>query len=63
MWIKNNYMLTDDNYFENAMHKIRMYIRNGFVLNDTLLLTADDVNGKIDSYSITRMLKARFEIE
>lgn len=55
--------LTDERYFENAMHKFRLYIKNGYRLNDTLLLTADDANGKIDSYSIVRMLKARFEID
>ncbi len=55
--------LTDQRYFENAMHKLRLYIINGYVLNDTLLLTADNAEGKLDSFSIVRMLKARFEIE
>lgn len=54
--------LTEQRYFENAMHKLRLYIMNGYVLNDTLLLTADNSEGKLDSFSIVRMLKARFEI-
>ena len=55
--------VTDTRYVENAVHKIRLYVMNGYVLNDTLLLTADNAEGKLDSYSVVRMLKARFEIE
>lgn len=54
--------LSDEQYFENAMHRIRLLLRNGYKLNDTLLITADDMEGKIDTLSIVRMLKARFEI-
>ena len=44
-------LITDELYFENAMHKIRLYIMNGYKLNENLFLTADDGNGKINAYT------------
>ena len=44
-------MLGHEDYFEKALHKVRLYILNGYSLNETLFLTADDVDGKIDAYS------------
>ncbi len=55
--------VTDTRYVENAVHKIRLYVMNGYVLNDTLLLTADNAEGKLDSYGVVGRRKARFEIE
>lgn len=49
--------LDDDVYFENNMHKIRLYVRNGYRLNDTLFITSDDRDGHINGKSIVDLIK------
>ena len=49
--------LDDDTYFENNMHKLRLYVRNGYRLNDTLFITSDDENGFIDAHTIFELIK------
>ncbi len=44
-------MLSKEDYLENSFHKIRLYIMNGYALNETLFLTADDVYGNINAYT------------
>ena len=49
--------LDDEKYFENALHKLRLYIRNGYNLNDNLFITADSVDGKINAYATMKLIR------
>ena len=50
-------MLSQDDYFAKAMQKIRIYALNGYVIGRDLFITMDDINGKIDTYAIEKMIR------
>ncbi len=50
-------LLNNAKYAENVLKKIHLYLINGFKLNETLFLTADDVNGKINAQAVDDLIR------
>lgn len=50
-------MLSDPDYLEKAMKKIHLYLMNGYKLNETLFLTADDANGRINAQAVDELIR------
>lgn len=50
-------LLDDDTYLTKAVHKVRLYQRNGYTVNDRLFLTADDTNGKFNAFMAKELVK------
>lgn len=50
-------MILDDEYLEKSWKKIQLYVRNGYTLNETLFITADDRDNKTNAYAMMQLLK------
>ena len=50
-------LLDNDEYFETNASKLRLYWRNGFVLNENLIVTVDEPGGGINARTIDRIIK------
>lgn len=50
-------LLNNAKYEENVIKKIHLYLINGFKLNETLFLTADDANGKINAQAVDDLIR------
>lgn len=48
----------DPEYLDRAMHKIKLYIDNGYVLWHDLIITFEDKNGGIDSNLVSKIIEA-----
>ena len=49
--------LGNDDYLANALRRIHLYLRNGYKLNETLFLTADSLNGKINAEAVDELIR------
>ena len=49
--------LDDDDYLANALRRIHLYLINGYKLNETLFLTADSMNGKINAEAVDELIR------
>lgn len=49
--------LGDDDYLANALRRIHLYLKNGYKLNETLFLTADSINGKINAEAVDELIR------
>ena len=49
--------LGDDDYLANALRRIHLYMKNGYKLNETLFLTADSINGKINAEAVDELIR------
>ncbi|MBQ7245293.1 MAG: hypothetical protein IJS33_00005 [Firmicutes bacterium] len=50
-------LLDNDEYFETNASKLRLYWMNGFVLNETLIVTVDERGGGINARTIDAIIK------
>ena len=50
-------LLVDAKYLNKAMSKVQLYIKNGYVLNETLFLTADDRDNRINAYATMQLFR------
>ena len=50
-------LLTNENYFEDFVDKVRMYFYNGFILGDNLFYTFDDKDGGINTSLVKEIVE------
>jgi len=50
-------LLDNDEYFETNASKLRLYWMNGFILNENLIVTADEPGGGINARTIDNIIK------
>lgn len=50
-------MLRDPHYMQSMINKVQLYMRNGYVLNDNLFITADDFQGHINAYAAEQLVR------
>ena len=49
--------LGNDDYLANALRRIHIYLINGYKLNETLFLTADTIDGKINAEAVDELIR------
>ena len=50
-------LLDKDDYLENALRRIHLYLINGYKLNENLFLTADYAKGKINAQAVDELVR------
>lgn len=50
-------LLDNEDYFEANANKLRLYWRNGFILNENLIVTVDEPGGGINARTIDSIIK------
>ena len=53
-------MLDDPDYLRNSLKKLKLYLENGYVIGETLLITCETYEQPFTTDQLARVLKARF---
>ena len=51
-------MLREPGYFKRAVGNLKLYIDNGFVLNENLFYTVDDSEGNLNVAAVEQYIRA-----